>query len=112
MKLRNFTPHPVNMYNQDGTEIVLSISCEEGQVRVSESVETAESINGFPVVRKVYGSVEGLPESAEGVINIVSVIVLTALAGMRSDVVCPDTGKDSCIRGAKGKILGVKRFQR
>jgi hypothetical protein len=37
--------------------------------------------------------------------------VAQAVAG-RDDVVAPDTGPESVVRDAEGKIIGVRRFQK
>jgi hypothetical protein len=57
----------------------------------------------------VCGAVEGLPAPQEGVVFIVSGMVLEALRGSgRSDVFAPGTGPtDGAVRNDKGQILGV-----
>ena len=116
MEFRNYTPHPVNVFDSKNVKI-LSIPVEldnngqKIQVRVSEITEPREPIEGIPIVKKCYGDVVGLPAPQAGVILIVSIVVLAALQGKRSDVVCPDTGVDSVVRDEQGNILGVRRFQ-
>ena len=66
----------------------------------------------IPEYRQVFGAVEGLPEPQPGTLYIVSAMVLSALAGSRSDVVAPATGHPACVRNDKGHILSVPGFVR
>ena len=118
MKLKNYTPHEINVY---GNGFYTSIKTEvEGGIRVSEKATPLRSlfiIDGLEidVVTKQYGVVEGLPEQEEGVYLIVSLMVAQALKSqgiIRSDIISPDTGPGSVIRDEDGHIKGVKRFQK
>ena len=60
------------------------------------------------MVQQSFGAVEGLPDPVEGVIYIVSGMVLSELFGTRPDVVAPDTGPDA-IR-ENGQIVAVRGF--
>jgi hypothetical protein len=80
--------------------------------RATSNTEVVGEVNGIEVVKSTFGSVTGLPEPAEDTIYIVSLLVLQALKGQRTDVVGPDTGPESAVRDADGRIVGVKRFQR
>ena len=110
MKFRNFTPHTIRVIGDDGI-CCLEVQPEGVQVRVEEKILPAGEASGIPCVSKEYTNVIGLPPESPDVINIVSVLVLTALGGTRPDVVCPDTGPDSVVRNEKGHIIGVRRFQ-
>ncbi len=115
MKFRNFTPHPVNVFDAAGEKNILSIEPEKTQVRVAEEIMSLGAINGIPVIRKSMGDVIGLPGKQEDVYLLVSVIVLQAIKQdgnlyERVDVLCPDTGPESVVRNKNGQILGVRRF--
>ncbi len=109
-KLVNLTPHEINIISEEGIELRLPPSGEVA--RATSSTEEVGEVNGIKVVKSTFGSVTGLPEPVEDTIYIVSMLVLQALKGARTDVVGPDTGPESAVRDADGKIIGVKRFQR
>ena len=109
----NLTPHTVNIIGEDGS-IIASIS-PAGKVARVKTVATKTGtieVDGrtIDVVSTSYGEVEDLPASTSDKIYIVSVLVLQALRGSRTDIVCPDTGPESVVRDPKGGITGVKRF--
>ena len=80
------------------------------QARVDEKSTSVEYIDGVPTVNKIYTDPINLPDPEEGTVYIVSAIVLSALKGKRTDLVCPDTGPKSVVRNDK-TILGVRGFQ-
>lgn len=98
----NLTPHTVRL--NDGTEYPAS-----GVVaRVATSFSTFDADG---VARVVYGEPEGLPAPQEGVLYIVSAMVLAAVAGTRSDLVAPATGHPDTVR-VEGRIQSVPGFVR
>jgi len=108
-KLVNLTPHTVTLVCGNKTVDIQP----SGQVaRVSATAQQVGTITidgfDFPVVKTVFGDVQGLPEPAENTIYIVSTLVLSAAQG-RNDLVAPNTG--AAIRDADGKIVGVPGFQ-
>lgn len=114
----NMTPHPVAVADDDG-RVVVRIPPSGATIRLRETVEPAGSIEiegvEVPAVRKVLGEPEGLPEGLEaGDVLIVSAIALApvsaALAGTGVTVVAPDTGPDSAVRDADGRIVAVRRL--
>ncbi len=107
MKFKNYTPHPVNVFNEAG-KIILSVQPEEHSARVNEKIKHHDDINGIPLVSKMMTGVKGLPQAKSGVTLIVSLVVLNA--SNRIDLVAPDTGPDSAVRNESGLILGVRRF--
>lgn len=115
--LQNYTPHLVNLFDKEGRQILLGIPVKKDnsgnniKIRIQETVELIGKIADIPLVRKTYGSVEGLPGPEENVIYIVSNVVLQALKNTRTDLVCPDTGEDSVVRDKSGNIIGVRRLQ-
>jgi len=107
MNIINLTPHDVKLFH-DGQEFTFP---NAGTVaRVTSRSEFSHTVNGLPVHKTIYGSIENLPEQVEGTIYIVALLVAQVLAGTRTDVICPDTGPDSAVRDSKGMIAGVKRF--
>lgn len=97
-KFVNLTPHDIVLNN--GTIVEKS-----GTVaRVSASF--TEFNDG--ICRQEFGEVEGLPEEKEGVIYVVSALVLAA--SDRKDLVAPATGHPDCIRNEKGLIQSVPGF--
>lgn len=100
---RNFTPHAIAL--NDGREFA-----SEGLARVSATFSKFDE-NG--VCEQQFGDVTGLPESAEGVLYIVSALVLTAAKAQgRTDCVAPATGHPECVRDEKGFIKSVPGFVR
>jgi len=108
MALINLTPHQVVVRLADGGDVIFSPSGRVARCAVSQ--ETVGEANGIPIVRSVFGAVEGLPEAQDGTIYIVSSLVAQAVAG-REDVVAPDTGP-TAVRDEGGRIVAVTRFQK
>ncbi len=109
MTVVNLTPHPVVVQLESGEVITFQAS---GQVaRVNLTQVPSGDVNGIPVVKTTYGTVDGLPDPQPGTVFIVSGMVMSALRGTRQDVIQPDTGPDGVIRDVTGRIVAVKRFQ-
>ena len=103
MLFRNFTPHSIVL--NDGT-----IYESEGLARVQASFSSFDE-NG--VCTQVFGEVTGLPAPEEGVLLIVSAMVLAAAQSRgRVDVVAPATGHPECVRNEQGHIVSVPGFVR
>lgn len=113
MKLVNLTPHSITLRTAVGADITIPSS---GLARVSSTPGTLGEVEGVPVPvmgRTVLGEVVGLPKREEGVLLVVSAMVGSALAGSRSDVVCPGTGPaDGAVRDEAGRIVAVTRLVR
>lgn len=100
----NLTPHPIVIHTED-SKIVIPPS---GRVaRVSTTEEVVGSIIGVPVVRRVFGAVEGLPED-DTEPCIVSALVLEAVSG-RANTYAPDTGP-TAVRNEHGHVVAVTRL--
>lgn len=100
---RNYTPHPIAL--NDGRTFA-----SEGLARVSA---TFSDFDADDVCEQQFGEVTGLPEPADGVLYIVSALVLTvAKAQGRTDCVAPATGHPDCKRNDKGFIVSVPGFVR
>ena len=103
MKYRNFTPHSIVL--NDGT-----VFAPEGLARVQASFSSFDE-NG--VCSQVFGEVTGLPAPEDGVLLIVSAMVLAAAQVQgRTDVVAPATGHPECVRNEQGHIVSVPGFVR
>lgn len=109
MKLVNLTPHAICLANAQG-EIVQTVEPSGTIARCKAETEVVDSINGIEIVSTTLGEVEGLPESQDGTVFITGTLVAQKLAGLRSDVVSPDTGP-TAVR-EEGQVKAVKRFQR
>lgn len=102
MTFKNYTPHPIFLNSG------LSYA-SEGVARVSNSF-TEFDHDGICTVN--YGAITGLPKPQEGVLYIVSALVLSAAkAAGRTDCVAPATGHPDCIR-ENGFIKSVPGFVR
>ena len=99
MEFKNYTPHTIML--NDGREFE-----SMGVARVANSF-TEFDADGVCTV--VYGEVSGLPEPQDGVLFIVSAMVLAASS--RTDLVAPATGHPGCIR-ENGFIKSVPGFVR
>ena len=111
-KIRNFTPHPLNIFDETGTTKLLTIP-SEGVARVTQTNKNLDPIQvgdvTIPIAETRFGAVEGLPEPEPGVILVVSRIVRSALPS-RDDLIVPDSGPNGAVRDENGRIIGVKGF--
>jgi len=109
MKIVNLTPHDVVVRTNAGD---LVFPASGAMARVTSSQIADGDIDGIPVMKTVFGEVEGLPDPQPDTVFIVSGIVMTALKGSRSDVVQPDTSPAGAVRDDSGRIIAVRGFQR
>jgi len=94
----NLTPH--NVVLNDGT-----VYPKSGIVaRVSQSFSPPDEDS---IATQSYGATTDLPEPQEGVMFIVSLVVLTAVEKHRNDCVAPGSGAPGVVRDEKGQILSV-----
>lgn len=100
-KIINCTPHDVCLIKKDGTMEVFKASGIVPRIR-TEIINTDDEI----FVKKVVGSVEGLPEQKENTMYIVSAMVFDS--SNRSDLIAPNT--NNAIRNQLGHIVGVPNF--
>lgn len=101
MKFKNFTPHAIMLNDGRAFE-------SEGIARVASSFTDFDA-NG--VCNQMFGDLVGLPSPQNGVLYIVSAIVLTAAKAQgRNDCVAPATGHPLCKRNDAGHIVSVPGF--
>jgi hypothetical protein len=105
MTLINATPHSITLVSREGVEqdskkqfiaeaeaveILREIPPSGIIARVSMVNSPAGEIDGIPIESVIYGEIEGLPESQEGVYYIVSGLVAAAAAKIgRVDCLAP-----------------------
>lgn len=94
----NLTPHTVGVLSEDGT--VHRIRPSGFTARAVEVDASAPSAFGCKVVKKQYGSTEGLPP--EGVPVLISTIAAAGCSG-RVNTFIPDSGT-TCIRNERGQM--------
>jgi len=100
-KIRNLTPHPVNILDVVGNTIVVFPS--EGCVRLKAETRLLGVVEGIRLTKTVFGFPEGLPEKEAGVRIIVSQLVKSALPD-RVDLVVPA----EVMRDDNGNIIGCQ----
>jgi len=113
MELINLTPHAVTVV--DGDNNVIASIPSSGVARASQQDVPAGSIEfdgaSIPVVKTEFGGVE-LPELAEGVVYIVSMITVQAAKAVGRSVEDLLFPSGIPIRDANGQIIGVRALAR
>lgn len=103
MNFVNCTPHSVKLNSGEVFETSGTVA------RVSQEFS---EFDAHGMCRASYGKVLSLPEPKEDTIYIVSIVVLDACKGQRTDLVAPATGHPECVRDEKGFIVSVPGFIR
>ncbi len=109
----NYTPHKINLFAEDGR--ILKVFEPEGVARAEQKAIIVDEIqfgnDVVPVKKMVFGSVEGLPETA-GEYDKFIVSSITAQAAMETNhplknqlLVVADP-----VRNEDGQIIGCKSF--
>lgn len=80
--------HTVKVFNTETNDLVLEVPFSGVQARRAESSEMVSEDNGLQMFRTIYGEVEGLPETQDDVVIIVSMSVRQALPD-RKDLASP-----------------------
>lgn len=101
----NLTPHAITIRIASG-DVTVPLGGTVARVATRDEVVGQCPATGAPIVRRVFGEVEGLPP--EGEPCLVSALVLAAVPG-RAGVYAPDTGP-TAIRDEKGQIIAVTRL--
>lgn len=95
----NLTPHAITIVMESGNIVVPP----SGVVaRRSENTVTIGMVEGIPIVKKVFGVVENLPDPVEGIIYITSALVGAEVK--RADVMSPGDP----VRDEHGRVIGCK----
>ena len=97
-KIVNLTPHEINIIG----DINITILPSGIVTRVSETIEIIDNINGIPIIHKVFGTIENLPDLEKDTIFIVSLLVAQIVK--RSDILTIG----ETVRNDKGQVIGAK----
>lgn len=107
MKIRNCTPHPIDVWDAEGKAIVRTIPRSGVIIRLKETNEHIGEADGITISRTTYGEPVDLPGREPGTLLIVSVLVKSALPD-RDDLVVPV----ELVRDAEGHIVGCRSLGR
>lgn len=99
--LLNLTPHTLNIFNKEGSKEILTLAPTGIIPRCSQNNIMFSEINGVPVYRCEFGKVQDLPEKREGVVLVVSRMVVNACPN-RDDLVSPGP----LLRNKDGQPIG------
>ena len=106
MKIRNLTPHAINILN-DNNEVIVTIEPSGIIARAAQTKELVEElcVDGMtiPVYKSEFGKVENLPEQEKDTIFVVSALTAQACKG-RPDVYITDNP----VRDEQGRIIGCR----
>ncbi len=104
--LQNYTPHKMLVYMpEEGSELVLP---QLGNVRLTETFRPGKPFpNGLPCTQVGYGDADGLPRPVDGVVYLVSQLVVGALPD-RTDLAFPA----GLVRNDAGDIVGFRLLAR
>lgn len=106
MKVRNLTPHSINILN-DNNEVIVTIEPSGIIARAAQTKGLVEElcVDGMtiPVYKSEFGKVENLPEPEKDTIFVVSALTAQACKG-RPDVYITDNP----VRDEQGRIIGCR----
>ncbi len=110
IKLVNLTPHRIVIFaSTDAVESSVEVEPSGSVARVSATTFPKSSAlsaeYGFPTVRTVFGEVTGLPEYKDGIVYIVSGMVLDAVGKSQPDR-CDVYAPGELLRGPDGQPRG------
>ena len=98
MQIINLTPHTINIHSNGS---VTNVTPSGNIARVSTNYQHFNTVSGINIYNCVYGDVDGLPDSQDNAIYIVSGVVKSAVP-TRKDVMSPG----ELIRDDSGKPIG------
>ena len=107
MKIKNCTPHPIDIWDAAGGRIMRTIPRSDVVVRLRETNEHIGEADGITISRTTYGEAVDLPEEDPDTLLIVSVLVKSALPE-RHDLVVPV----ELVRDDEGHIVGCRSLGR
>jgi len=120
MKFINLTNQTIRLYDDTGRRVLLELPTDPPAVTAQVIPEVVDEIlddetgKFVVVVRHIYSIVGTLPKPKPDTMYVVGWAVLLALADEkkpRSDLIAPDTSRESAVRDANGRIVGVRRFR-
>ena len=95
----NLTPHAITIIGKTP----ITIPPSDTVARCAVTRHQVGSVNGIPVNRSVFGTVEGLPDPQPDTYYIVSAVVAQACPD-RNDLLIPD----DTVRDEQGRIIGCR----
>lgn len=108
MKFVNLTGHDINLATAEGVQVIPG-----DKARTVRVIDSYGEFDADGVCTVSYGSLIGAPEPEDGVLCIVSALVLAAGRQLgRSDFVAPATGHPAAVKNEKGHVLSVPGFVR
>ena len=102
MKIKNFTPHQINMLGD-----VKKTFSSVGIARVSTTSLTADVVDGIEIMETVWGDTVDLPMQSKDTILIVSRMVMAANPS-RLDLVAPN----DLVRDEQGRVIGARSLSK
>lgn len=107
MRIKNLTPHAVNIVDAEGNPHRTYES--EGIARAATSSEVVGELDGIELVKTTFGAPVGLPDPEDGVYLIVSLATATAAQkhGRSTDDLLLTSEP---VRDSEGRIVGCLRL--
>lgn len=106
MFFKNGTPHPITLLNADN-QVVQVLPKGEIVPRLTTTTVVVGEVNGVSITETSFGETQDLPAPEEGVLWIVSRLILSANSH-RSDLLVPN----ELVRDNDGNIVGCKSLAR
>ena len=103
--IKNLTPHDIVVVDKSWNTIKV-FPKSENPARCSVSRKVVGDIDGYPLYKSVFGTVENLPAPENGKYFVVSRLV--AEVTKRDDLLIPD----DTVRDSEGRIIGCRGFSR
>lgn len=122
IKVVNLTPHPITIYNRDGTEVVGEIPMSDFVARVDTSATISypvtleltdgSTLDNIPLLYQERDVLTELPEPEEGVYYIVSAMVMDTFPD-REDLIMVNTTNDrlGSIKDERGRVIGTRSLR-
>jgi hypothetical protein len=102
-KIKNFTPHAINLLSSNIKP--LRDFPSDGIARVTSTTTKVGDLDGIPITTTTFGEVTGLPGKKDGTFIIVSRL-LCAACPHRDDLLIVD----QTVRNDVGRIIGCTSF--
>ena len=102
MTFINCTPHPISLLDSND-EVLMTLPKGVVVPRLTQSTKQVDVVEGVSITETSFGEIQDLPEPKEGVLLIVSRLVLTACPN-RNDLVVPN----ELVRDSHGNVKGCK----